>query len=147
MSFFNKLGELVFGPEDDSDEVEFDSLTEASQREEDSAIRSFSKKSKVVNIAATTQMKVVVVSIEQFDEVREIADHLRNKKPVVINLEKLDKDSSRRVLDVISGCVYALDGSIQKVAAGIFLIAPYTVHIMADVRDELKNNGIFPWEE
>lgn len=147
MSFLNKLGELVFGPEDEADEVGFDSFRPEPEAEEEPTIRSFSKKSKVVNINATTQMKVVVVSIEQFDEVREIADHLRNKKPVVINLEKLDKETSRRVLDVISGCVYALDGSIQKVAAGIFLIAPYTVHIMADVRDELKNTGIFPWEE
>ena len=100
-----------------------------------------------VNIAATTQLKVVVVSIEEFDEAREVADHLRSKKPVVINLEKLEKDVARRVIDFISGGVYALGGSIQKVSGGIFLIAPYNVDIMSDVRDELKNTGIFPWEE
>ena len=69
------------------------------------------------------------------------------KKPVVINLEKLEKDVARRVIDFISGSVYALGGSIQKVSGGIFLIAPYNIDIMSDVRDELKNTGIFPWEE
>ena len=61
-------------------------------------------------------------------------------------IEKLEKETARRVVDFISGGVYALGASIQKVANGIFLIAPYNVNIMADVRDELRNTGIFPWE-
>ncbi|MEE0867723.1 MAG: cell division protein SepF [Clostridia bacterium] len=144
MSFLNKLGELVFGPEDD--ELEFEESSDTSPSFEEPAPQILSKKSKVVNIAATTQMKVVVVQIEQFDEAREIADHLRSKKPVVINLEKLEKETARRVIDFISGSVYALGGSIQKVAGGIFLIAPYNVDIMSDVRDELQNTVTFPWE-
>ena len=125
------------------DEVE----TEEYFEKEQSIETDFSvKKGKVVNINTTTQLKVVVVSIEEFDEAREVADHLRSKKPVVINLEKLEKETARRVIDFISGAVYALGGSIQKVSGGIFLIAPYNVDIMSDVRDELKNTGIFPWE-
>ena len=143
MSVMKKFTELVFGPEED-DEVEFENMADSSINEDD--IPKFSsKRSKVVNIAATTQMKVVVVQIEQFDEVREITDHLRNKKAVVINLEKLEKETARRVLDFLSGSVYALGSNIQKIANGIFLIAPYNVDIMADVRDELTNNDIFPW--
>ena len=148
MSFLSKFNELVFGPEED-EEVEF--ATESNEPEFDfdqpPVTAPASKRPKVVNIAATTQLKVVVVSIEEFDEAREVADHLRSKKPVVINLEKLEKDVARRVIDFISGGVYALGGSIQKVSGGIFLIAPYNVDIMSDVRDELKNTGIFPWEE
>lgn len=144
MSFLNKIGELVFGPEDD--ELEFEESTDTSSAFEEPAPQILSKKSKVVNIAATTQMKVVVVQIEQFDEAREVADHLRSKKPVVINLEKLEKETARRVIDFISGSVYALGGSIQKVAGGIFLIAPYNVDIMSDVRNELQNTVTFPWE-
>ena len=145
MSFFSKFSDLVFGPEDD-DEVEFAANTEPQFDFDAPPVVPASKKAKVVNIAATTQMKVVVVSIEQFDEAREVADHLRSKKPVVVNLEKLEKEVGRRVVDFISGAVYALGGSIQKVSGGIFLIAPYNVDIMSDVRDELKNTGIFPWE-
>lgn len=143
MSFMNKLSNLVFGPEDDED-MEFPTVEESNYEEPAPTVSS--KKSKVVNIAATTQMKVVVLQIERFEESQEVANHLRSKKPVVINLEKLEKDTARRVIDFISGSVYALGGSIQKVAGGIFLIAPYNVDIMADVRDELKNTGIFPWE-
>ena len=148
MSVFSKFSELIFGPEED-DEVEFASESTEPEFDFDQppVAPATSKKPKVVNIAATTQLKVVVVSIEEFDEAREVADHLRSKKPVVINLEKLDKDVARRVVDFISGGVYALGGSIQKVSGGIFLIAPYNVDIMSDVRDELKNTGIFPWEE
>ena len=144
MSFFSKFSDLVFGPEED-DEVDFAPAVEELPFEATS--KSFSKKPKVVSIAATTQMKVVVVSIERFDETREIVDHLKNKKPVVLNLEKLDKDISRRVIDIISGASYALGGSTQKVAKGILLVAPYNVDIMADVRDEIENGAFFPWEE
>lgn len=148
MSFLSKFNELVFGP-DDEDEVEFAAGGSDPEFdfEQPPVAPLVTKKPKVVNIAATTQLKVVVISIEEFDEAREVADHLRSKKPVVINLEKLGKDVARRVIDFISGAVYALGGSIQKVSGGIFLIAPYNVDIMSDVRDELKNNGIFPWEE
>ncbi len=144
MSFMSKFNDLVFGPEDD-EEVDFAPMQEEPSFEQHS--KTSSKKSKVVSIAATTQMKVVVVSIERFDETKEIVDHLRNKKPVVLNLEKLDKDISRRVIDIISGASYALGGSTQKVAKGILLVAPYNVDIMADVRDEIENGAFFPWEE
>ncbi len=147
MSILSKFNELIFGPEDD-EEIEFASESNEPEFDFDQPpAMPTAKKPKVVNIAATTQLKVVVVSIEEFDEAREVADHLRSKKPVVINLEKLEKDVARRVIDFISGSVYALGGSIQKVSGGIFLIAPYNVDIMSDVRDELKNTGIFPWEE
>ena len=145
MSFLSKFSDLVFGPDDD-DEVDFATNNEPQFDFDQPPVAPAVKKAKVVNIAATTQLKVVVVSIEQFDEAREVADHLRSKKPVVINLEKLEKETARRVIDFISGAVYALGGSIQKVSGGIFLIAPYNVDIMSDVRDELKNTGIFPWE-
>ena len=144
MSILDKISDLVFGPEDDA-EVDFAPAVDEPVFEAPKA--SSTKKSKVVSIAATTQMKVVVVSIERFDETREIVDHLRNKKPVVLNLEKLDKDVSRRVIDIISGASYALGGSTQKVAKGILLVAPYNVDIMADVRDEIENGSFFPWEE
>ena len=147
MSFLSKLNDLVFGPEDD-DEVDFAADNEPSFDFDQPPVTPApsTKKPKVVNIAATTQLKVVVISIEQFDEAREVADHLRSKKPVVVNLEKLEREVARRVIDFISGSVYSLGGSIQKVSGGIFLIAPYNVDIMSDVRDELKNTGIFPWE-
>jgi len=103
------------------------------------------KKGKVVNINTTTQLKVVVVTPESFEEARDIADHLKQKKPVVINLEGVEKEIARRIVDFLSGAVYSLDGNIQKISGGIFLIAPYNVGIMGDFKDELRNKGVFPW--
>jgi len=105
----------------------------------------YNKRSKIVNIHTTTQLKVVVMQPESFEEAKDIADHLKSKKPVVINLEDVEKDVARRIVDFLSGAVYALDGNIQKISAGIFLVAPYNVDIMGDFKDELRNKGIFPW--
>ena len=101
------------------------------------------RKSKVVNIHTTAQLKLVVMQPETFDEARDIAEHLKTKKPVVINLEGVDRESARRIIDFLSGSVFALDGNIQKVSNGIFLIAPYNVGIMGDFKDELRNKGVF----
>lgn len=102
------------------------------------------KKNKVVKIHTTAQLKLVVMQPETFEEARDIANHLKSKKPVVMNLEAVDRDVQRRIVDFLSGAVFALDGNIQKVSNGIFLIAPYNVGIMGDFKDELRNKGIFP---
>ncbi len=115
------------------------------QNEQKNEIDFAVKKGKVVNINTTTQLKVVVVTPESFDEAKDIAEHLKQKKPVVINLEGVEKDIARRIVDFLSGAVYSLDGNIQKISTGIFLIAPYNVGIMGDFKDELRNKGVFPW--
>ena len=102
-----------------------------------------SKKGKVVNIHTTTQLKVVVIQPTSYNDSQDIADHLKSKKPVVVNLERLDKEDARKMVDFLSGAVYALDGSMQKVANGILLLAPYNVGIMGDFSSELKSNGLF----
>lgn len=103
------------------------------------------QQSKVVNIHSTSQFKVVIMQPENFDDAQDICDHLKNKKPVIVNLEELEKDLAQRIIDFLSGSVYALDGSIQKVSGGIFIIAPYNVDVMGDFKDELGNKGVFPW--
>lgn len=143
MSIIDKFSNLIFGGEDDFDEDEF--VTEQKSDTEPETPRFSSRRAKVVDIHATAQLKVVVLQMESFEETKEVTDHLKSKKPVVINLEKLDRDVARRVVDFISGATYALDGNIQKVSNGIFLIAPINVGIMGDFKDELKNTGIFPW--
>ena len=102
-----------------------------------------SRKSKVVNIHATTQLKVVVLQPTTYSDATEIAGHLKAKKPVVVNLEKLDKETARKIVDFLSGAVFALDGSMQKVSNGILLLVPYTMGIMGDFSDELKTQGLF----
>ena len=98
---------------------------------------------KVVNIHATTQLQVVLVKPERFENAAEIADHLREKRTVVLNLEQTNKDIARRLLDFLSGVAYAQDGKIKKVAVNTYLITPYNVDLMGDLLDELENNGLY----
>ena len=100
---------------------------------------------KVVNIHSSAQFKVVIMQPENFDDAQDICDHLKNKKPVIVNLEEIEKESAQRIVDFLSGSVYALDGQIQKVSNGIFLIAPCNVDIMSDFKNEFRNKGVFPW--
>lgn len=99
--------------------------------------------SKVVNIHTTTQMQVVLVKPDRFDNVSEIADHLRSKHAVVLNLEATNKDIARRLVDFLSGCAYALDGKIKKIAISTYIITPYNVDIVGDLIDELENSGLY----
>ena len=80
-----------------------------------------------MNINATTQLQVVLVKPDRFDLVSDIADHLRDKQAVVLNLESTNKDVARRLVDFLSGCAYALDGKIKKIAISTYLITPYNV--------------------
>lgn len=99
--------------------------------------------SRIVNINTTTQLQVVLVKPERFDNVSEIADHLRDKHSVLLNLENTDRNIARRLVDFLSGCAYALDGKIKKVAASAYLLTPYNVEIVGDLVEELENNGVY----
>ena len=98
---------------------------------------------KVVNIHATTQLQVVLVKPDRYENASEIADHLRDKRTVVLNLESTNKDIARRLLDFLSGVAYANEGKIKKVAISTYIITPYNVDILGDLIDELENNGLY----
>ena len=98
-----------------------------SRRERD---RDEDRRNKVVNIHATTQLKVVLVKPERFENASEI-------------VESTNKDIARRLIDFLSGVAYAGEGKIKKVAANTYIITPYHVDIMGDLIDELENNGLY----
>ena len=98
------------------------------------------RSNKVVNIRAATQLQVVLVKPERFENASEIADHLREKRTVV---ESTNKEIARRLLDFLSGVAYANEGKIKKVAISTYIITPYNVDILGDLIDELENNGLY----
>ncbi len=94
------------------------------------------KKTNIVDIrTATTPMKVVLVEPTEFEQVQSICDDLKSKKPSVINFENMDKDTARRMVDFISGAVYALNGTIQKISNGIVIVAPANVDILGSIKN------------
>ena len=144
-NFFKKTLEFIgLGDEDDNIDIEPMNDKEEPKEKKNDSYSVSPKKNKVVNIHTTTQLKVVVYTPNSFENAKEIADHLKAKKPVVINLENVETPVARRIVDFLSGAVYALDGNIQKVSNGIFLIAPYNIGIMGDFKDELRSK-VFPW--
>lgn len=103
-----------------------------------------SKRSKYVNIHATTQLQVVLVKPESFQDATSIADHLAQRRTVVLNLESTNKEVSRRLVDFLSGVAYANQGNLKRVANSTFIITPYNVDIMGDLLlDELENSGLY----
>ena len=101
------------------------------------------KNDKVVNIHTTAQLQVVLVKPERYEEAAAIADHLNERRTVVLNLESTNRDVARRLLDFLSGVAYANNGQIKRVANSTYIITPYNVDVMGDLIDELENNGMF----
>ena len=151
MGFLDELKHLARPYEDEDDDYEEDDFAPVtpvretssrggrSSRDDDQDRRS----NKVVNIHTTTQLQVVLVNPSRFENASEIADHLRDKRTVVLNLEQTDKNIARRLIDFLSGVAYANEGTIKKVALSTYIITPYNVEILGDLIDELENNGLY----
>ena len=145
MSRIDELKKLTHPYEDEDEEFEDFEEPARSSRDafEDRRVKVDDRRNKVVNIHATTQLKVVLVKPERFENASEIADHLKDKRTVVLNLESTNKDIARRLIDFLSGVAYAGEGKIKKVAANTYIITPYHVDIEGDLIDELENNGLY----
>ena len=149
MGFLDELKRLARPYEDEEEEEEFDDFEPVSRSERMDRtgpifpVENERRSNKVVNIHTTTQLQVVLVKPERFENASEIADHLREKRTVVLNLESTNKDIARRLLDFLSGVAYANEGKIKKVAISTYIITPYNVDILGDLIDELENNGLY----
>lgn len=105
-----------------------------------------SKKSKIVNMPQVQSVKMVITQPTSFDQSEEICNYLKEKKSIIVNLEYVNKDVARRIIDFLSGAVHALDGHIQKVSNSIFLLAPVNYDIESDLaREELKSKLSVSW--
>ena len=80
---------------------------------------------------------------ERFEDASAIADHLNEKRTVVLNLEAANRDVARRLIDFLSGVAYANAGMLKRVANSTFIITPYNVNVTGDLLDELESNGMF----
>lgn len=154
MGFINELKKLTRPYDDDDDEFEdftpraaekipVTPRTPAQARSSYGGFEEKRENNKVVNIHATAQLQVVLVKPERFENAAEIADHLRDKRTVVLNLEQTNKDIARRLIDFLSGVAYAQEGKIKKVAVSTYIITPYNVDLLGDLIDELENNGLY----
>ena len=146
-AIMNKVWDL-FGedPQNDAeDENEYeleDYETEVDEVEERRLFGKRNNKSNIVSLPQAQQIKMVISQPTSFEQSESICDLLKEKKSVIVNLEYVNKDVARRIIDVISGAVHALDGHIQKVSNSIFVVAPSNYDIENQFSKE-KNDGKF----
>ncbi|AUG57855.1 cell division protein SepF [Acetivibrio saccincola] len=150
-SLVNKV--LNFVGWETEDEEEFEEIEEQEEVKDEierpQFMQSLNRKTqnKIVNIHSTSQFKVVVLQPEKFEDAKDVCDHLKNKKPIVVNLSSVQKELAQRIVDFLSGSVYGLDGNIQKVSNDIFIVAPHNVDIMNYVKEDITGKATFPWSK
>ena len=141
----------LFGmdPAEDREEEEVENYEEEEvvEDEEQEERKLFGRKNnKVVNMPQVQQVKMVISQPTTFEQAANICDLLKQKKSIIVNLEYVNKDVARRIIDVVSGAVHALDGHIQKISNSIVLIAPFNYDIENEMaRDEIKNKLSVSW--
>ncbi len=149
MGIKDKLSGFFRAQEDEYDDFSPDSnygdyddmdTTSSSYTKETS---STSDRQKVVSMRGQSQLQVVLVKPERFEDAPSIADHLNNKHTVVLNLEKTPKDVQRRLIDFLSGVAYANNGLVKRVAASTFMITPYNVDVMGDMLIDEIDSGTY----
>ncbi len=135
MSIIDQLKKFAgVAGEEDSDEVTYDPID--IKKEEEPVKPVATKKDKnYMNINTTAQLQVILVKPEEFEDAQEIADNLMSKRTVLLNIENLNKELSRRLIDFLSGVAYAQGGNIKRVANRTYIITPYNVDILGDVLD------------
>ena len=153
MSFLDKIKNIVnvdedgYYPDDDVDTGAFMGSDNFEEQEEKAARPQRrvqrNPEDKVVNIHTTAQLQVVLVKPDKFEDARAIADHLNDKRTVVLNLESASKEVSRRLVDLLNGVAYANGGKLKKVSTNTYIITPYNVNVSGDLIDELENTGVF----
>ena len=154
-ALMNKVWDLFGMDSAEAKEYDDENVYEYDDEEEVEDKKIFGRnKNKVVSMpqAQTNAIKMVISQPTTFEQSDEICSFLKEKKSVIVNLEYVNKDVARRIVDFISGGVYALDGYIQKVSNSIFLVAPSNYEITNEMAREemksklsvswLKNNGI-----
>jgi cell division inhibitor SepF len=129
----------------DEDMYEEDSEETVSTKSDRNSVHKKNSQGKVLNINNNNNLKVVVLAPQNILEARELCDHLKSNKPIIMNVEGVDTPLAQRMVDFLSGAVYCLDGDIQKISAGIFLATPASIEITGDLKDDIKNKGVFSW--
>ena len=152
MGLLEKIKNILTIPEEEEFEEEVEDIVEEETKKKNVFSDTFSRKSentprvigggksKTVNFTPV-QMQVVLVKPERYDDVTAIADHLNDRKSVVLNLESADREVSRRIVDFLSGATYANHGNIKKVSRGTFLIVPNGVDMMGELMLEDFEEG------
>ena len=131
--------------DEEIEEVDTEEVENDEEEQEDKRLWG-RKNNKVVAMPQVQQVKMVISQPTTFEQAATICDLLKQKKSVIVNLEYVNKDVARRIIDVVSGAVHALDGHMQKISNSIVLIAPFNYDIENEMaREEISNKLSVSW--
>ena len=144
------LDALGLANDNDEQEVENEDIYEFDEEKDSEEVEERGlfggRKSKITSMPQVQSVKMVITQPTSFEQSEEICNYLKEKKSIIINLEYVNKDVARRIIDFLSGAVHALNGHIQKVSNSIFLIAPMNYEITNEMaREEIKNKLNVSW--
>lgn len=91
--------------------------------------------------------KMILLEPRAFSEAQQIADHLKNRNSVVVNLKRVTSAQAKRIIDFLSGCIYAIGGNMQKIGVGIYLCTPKNVNVQGKITDDSEKSKSNPEEE
>lgn len=159
MSFMSKIKDFVTVGPDEGEEFENEFEMEEETTEESALSRFAARKTEKVTqypserrskasadsrITNASQIQVALVRPERFEDAKEVADHLNDKRTVVLNLEAANNETKRRMLDFLSGVAYANNGRIKQVAKSTFIITPHNVDVMGElIIDDIENSNTY----
>ena len=132
---FSNFKKAIFGDEDDREnenlEEEFYSVSEKSLKDEDGKAGS----------------KMILVEPRAYSESQTIAEHLKKRNSVVVNLKRVTSDQAKRIIDFLTGCIYAIGGDLQKLGNGIYLCTPKNVNVQGKITDDSEKKEKEDYEE
>jgi cell division inhibitor SepF len=141
------------------DEEEYEDEDEVLENEEESELESkddieiepfmtnMKKQNKIVNIHTASSAKVVISKPINYDEGTAIVDNLKNRRIVIVNITGVEQKVGHKILDFLIGAIYALEGGLQQVEKGVFILTPSNVEVTSELKNELTNKGIFSWSK
>lgn len=151
--FIKGLGKIIGFDEDDyeDDEVLEDKAEKDEQEQDDIEIEPFmanvKKQNKIVNIHTASSAKVVIIKPMNYDEGTAIVDNLKNRRIAIVNINAVEQKVGHKILDFLIGAIYALEGGLQQVEKGVFILTPSNVEVTSELKTELTNKGIFSWSK
>lgn len=146
---FSKVKEIFGFEEYDEDYEEYDEADERDNEVEEDfePVLASKKGNKVVNIHTANSAKVMITRPIAYEDATEICDSLKNRKIVVVNTTALENKIAQRLLDFISGSCYALNGELQEIEKGVYILSPSNVEVTTELKSELTTKGLFNWSK
>ncbi|WP_017415677.1 cell division protein SepF [Clostridium tunisiense] len=152
--FMKGLGRIIGFDEEDYEDEEVlekeegqDETEDTNELEIEPFMANMKKQSKIVNIHTASTAKVVISKPMNYDEGTAIVDNLKNRRIVIVNVTGVEQKVGHKILDFLIGAIYALEGGLQQVEKGVFILTPSNVEVTSELKTELTNKGIFSWSK